>query len=96
MFVNAYLLQKKSIYIVKCYYRIEGNSSFHDPDTIETKTREVLLAGGLAHVDVHRPACSLDSSLDVQQFDVLVSVFCLESACSSHEQYRNAMANMVS
>ncbi|MFH4976863.1 hypothetical protein AB6A40_003572 [Gnathostoma spinigerum] len=57
------------------------------------KTREVIRAGGIYHVNVHVNPCCL--RLAEQQFDILVSIFCLESACSTYEEYVRAMGNML-
>jgi hypothetical protein len=64
---------------------------------IEEETRRVVKNGSILHANVHNAEVlganqNINSS---QQFDILVSIFCLESACSTLTEYKNALKNMV-
>jgi len=61
---------------------------------IEEKARKLVHKGGIHPVNVHdNPVMGASSSS--KHFDILVTVFCLESASSSLEQYRHAMGNTL-
>ena len=72
-------------------------------EKIEAETRKALLAGGLLKADVKNskvltPNSSADEQMGIknmQTFDILVSIFCLESACSNLSEYKNSLENMV-
>ncbi|KAI6225292.1 putative methyltransferase B0303.2 [Aphelenchoides fujianensis] len=64
---------------------------------MEEETRAAVKAGGILHANVHNEEVLRENptiNADVH-FDVLVSIFCLESACSTHEQYARAIRNML-
>ncbi|KAI6241751.1 hypothetical protein M3Y99_00338100 [Aphelenchoides fujianensis] len=66
-------------------------------ERMEEETRAAVKTGGILHANVHNEEVlgenpKIDPGV---QFDVLVSIFCLESACSTHEQYARAMRNML-
>lgn len=59
-------------------------------------TRRLIKNGGVLKANVHEEQVlgnnqNLNSE---QQFDILISIFCLESACSTMCEYKNALHNM--
>lgn len=65
-------------------------------DKIEEHSRQLVRNGGALRCDVHQRKVFIEEAVGMpSQFDILVSVFCLESACSSKDEYKNALHNMV-
>uniref|UniRef100_A0A0N5AVT5 Methyltransf_11 domain-containing protein n=1 Tax=Syphacia muris TaxID=451379 RepID=A0A0N5AVT5_9BILA len=81
--------------VIQIVSRVEGSGLCADLQKIETESRRVIQNGGVYISDVHLDACGLEPSTSMPKIDVLVSVFCLESACSTHQQYREAMKHML-
>lgn len=64
---------------------------------METEARWRVNAGGIVLGDVHHPGVLTDPTVSAPPtYDVVVSIFCLESACSDYESYCRAMRNIVS
>lgn len=77
-------------------FRTEGYCTYPDPCQImETESREAVLNGGLYRSNVHEPTVLLDAPNVKANFDIMVSVFCLESACTELTEYDKAMSNMI-
>uniref|UniRef100_A0A914W3V5 Uncharacterized protein n=1 Tax=Plectus sambesii TaxID=2011161 RepID=A0A914W3V5_9BILA len=65
-------------------------------ELMQEETRRKVNAGGVLHCDVHQPAVLTDRGTAPATYDVVVSIFCLESACDNFESYCRAMRNIVS
>ncbi|KAI6176540.1 hypothetical protein M3Y97_00809100 [Aphelenchoides bicaudatus] len=80
--------------VIKTIARNEGlpttESTFNK---IENETRDVLRDGGILHSNVHKKW--ILGTNPENEFDVLVSIFCLEAACSSMSEYKRALKNMM-
>lgn len=71
---------------------------------VEDNTRRLVKAGGVLWSNVHdqdicpdlpvKQVCEKAHSSRIQ-VDIMVSVFCLESACSTYHEYCTALENMV-
>jgi len=84
--------------VIKTIARNEGLLALSEVfDKIEEDTRKVVENGGVLHANVHNENI-LDANQNVnssQEFDILVSIFCLESACCNMAEYKNALQNML-
>ena len=65
-----------------------------DVAEIEEKARTVVFKGGIHDADVHQRLVMGATGFS-KHFDILVTIFCLESANSSLEQYKCSMRNTV-
>ncbi|GMT17348.1 hypothetical protein PFISCL1PPCAC_8645 [Pristionchus fissidentatus] len=76
--------------------RTEGitGSSENMNEKAEKRTQELVHAGGVLFSNVHRSPCVPD--LKEQVVDIMVSVFCLESACKDLDEYGKCVKNMMS
>ncbi|VDM45158.1 unnamed protein product [Toxocara canis] len=83
--------------LIRIVCRMEGECLVNGDEVhdIEEQARSLVTAGGIYHADVTTSPCCQRERLPIQQFDILVSVFCLESACTNYESYCQAMANML-
>lgn len=67
---------------------------------VENETRKVVENGGIFKADVRKNGVLIlnqnDPKLPDESFDIIVSVFCLESACANHEEYILSLENIVS
>ncbi|CAD5214682.1 unnamed protein product [Bursaphelenchus okinawaensis] len=82
--------------VIRTIARCEGQDPYPNPcEIMEREARNAVLKGGILKSNVHEPGVlKVPEKLDV--FDVIVSVFCLESACTEHDEYEKAFANMTS
>uniref|UniRef100_A0A914EJM4 Methyltransferase type 11 domain-containing protein n=1 Tax=Acrobeloides nanus TaxID=290746 RepID=A0A914EJM4_9BILA len=62
---------------------------------VEEKTRNVVLNGGIVHANVHHHEVLDKNVFRDQKFDILVSIFCLEGACSTYDEYVKAFNNII-
>lgn len=60
---------------------------------IEAETRESVRGGDILHSNVHKK--QILGKNPTNEFDILISIFCLEAACSSMAEYKRALKNMV-
>ncbi|KAE9552751.1 hypothetical protein FO519_004013 [Halicephalobus sp. NKZ332] len=87
---------------IKVIARTEGVHLKNDKEVneIEEQTRRTVENGGIYKADVRTKDVLLLNSKDPKpkdkQFDIVVSVFCLESACSTHEEYVSSLKNVLS
>lgn len=69
-------------------------------NAVEEKARKIVLNGGIFKADVHNKNVLILNNDEKKPkdvtYDIAVSVFCLESACSTHDEYKKALANIVS
>uniref|UniRef100_A0A7E4W5J0 NNMT/PNMT/TEMT family protein n=1 Tax=Panagrellus redivivus TaxID=6233 RepID=A0A7E4W5J0_PANRE len=86
---------------IRVIARTEGThiGTEKDVNAIEEQARKVVEAGGIYKADVRKPEVvlptdGLPAPVD-QLFDVMVSVFCLESACATHDEYVESLNNML-
>ncbi|CAD5220707.1 unnamed protein product [Bursaphelenchus xylophilus] len=83
--------------VIKTIARCEGQETYPDPcEVMEREARSAVLKGGVIRSNVHDKDVLLDLPEKLEPFDAIVSVFCLESACTEQEEYVNAFANIVS
>ncbi|GMS87304.1 hypothetical protein PENTCL1PPCAC_9479, partial [Pristionchus entomophagus] len=80
---------------IKVILRTEGITGSTDNvlEKVEKRTQELVHAGGVLFSNVHDSPCVPD--LPEDQVDILVSVFCLESACKNLEEYNTCVKNMM-
>ncbi|CEF64610.1 Methyltransferase, NNMT/PNMT/TEMT family and Putative NNMT/PNMT/TEMT methyltransferase, nematoda family-containing protein [Strongyloides ratti] len=85
-------------YVIKIIKRTEGGlplvgKQFED---FEEKARECVKKGGIFKSDVHSDEiCDWDEcGIEEKEFDILVSVFCLESACSNYDEYKKSLKRL--
>ena len=64
-------------------------------EQIDCETQRKVKAGGILHCDVHESGVLSDPGTAPATFDVVVSIFCLESACNNYESYCRAMRNII-
>ncbi|TKR57694.1 hypothetical protein L596_030363 [Steinernema carpocapsae] len=62
---------------------------------IEALARQKVNRGGIFHADVHQEKVCPFEAMSNREYDIMVSIFCLEAACSNYEEYRQAMKNMT-
>ncbi|KAK0418560.1 hypothetical protein QR680_013640 [Steinernema hermaphroditum] len=62
---------------------------------IEALCRQKVAKGGIFHADVHQPKVCPFEQMANREYDIMVSIFCLEAACSTFDEYRQAMKNMT-
>ena len=69
-----------------------------DINAVEEQARKVVENGGIFKADVHLKDILIlsDQEPTDKTYDIAVSVFCLESACSTHDEYKKALNNIVS
>ncbi|KAI6214666.1 hypothetical protein M3Y94_00295400 [Aphelenchoides besseyi] len=84
--------------VLKVIARNEGIRTEHSIlMEMEEKARIAVKNGGILHADVHNENV-LEQTSTVKsnsQFDILVTIFCLESACRTYEEYSNALKNIL-
>ncbi|CAD6190443.1 unnamed protein product [Caenorhabditis auriculariae] len=80
---------------IKVIIRTEGGHPPTDAviDVVEGKARGTVKSGGIHFADVHLPRPVPD--LPVDQVDILVTIFTLESACRNYEEYCSCVNNML-
>lgn len=61
---------------------------------VEDITRRLVKNGGILWSNVHEQ--NIVPDLKIDQVDIVTSVFCLESACSTYHEYCTALENIVS
>uniref|UniRef100_A0A0N5B1T2 NNMT/PNMT/TEMT family protein n=1 Tax=Strongyloides papillosus TaxID=174720 RepID=A0A0N5B1T2_STREA len=85
--------------VIRIIKRTEGGVPLvgNEFDEIEEKARDCVRKGGILKVDVHQnEICNWkEYGIDESQFDVLVSVFCLESACSNYDEYKKCLQRLA-
>ncbi|TKR57677.1 hypothetical protein L596_030347 [Steinernema carpocapsae] len=82
--------------VVKVVLRNEGSRPMPDDkisEIIET-VRQKVNNGGIFQADVHNENV-IPFNKNKIVFDLMVSVFCLEAACSNFDEYKVAMRNMT-
>lgn len=85
-------------YVYRELFRTEGTCNYttEELNQIEERSRRVVRDGGAIRCDVHQPNIFIEDAVGLPpHFDILVSVFCLESACSTKDEYRKALNNIV-
>jgi hypothetical protein len=81
--------------------RTEGLHLKNDKEVnaVEEKARKLVENGGIFKADVHtKNVLILNNDQQKpkdQTYDIAVSVFCLESACSTHDEYKQALKNII-
>ncbi|CAJ0578797.1 unnamed protein product, partial [Mesorhabditis spiculigera] len=80
---------------IKVILRSEGSSPPSDNELkkIEEKTRDLVADGGILWGNVHLER--VVPELPLKKVDVVLSVFCLESACHNYDQYLSCMKNIT-
>jgi SAM-dependent methyltransferase len=89
---------KRAIHVIA---RTEGVHLKNDKEVneAEEKARKLVENGGIFKADVHTKDVLIlndDQKPKDKMFDIAVSVFCLESACSTHDEYKQALKNIIS
>ncbi|CAJ0941396.1 unnamed protein product, partial [Mesorhabditis belari] len=80
---------------IRVIKRTEGGFPPSDDElnVIEEHTRGIVKKGGILWGNVHLH--TVVPELPIKQVDVVLSVFCLESACHNFDQYINCMKNIT-
>uniref|UniRef100_A0A0N4Z6K6 NNMT/PNMT/TEMT family protein n=1 Tax=Parastrongyloides trichosuri TaxID=131310 RepID=A0A0N4Z6K6_PARTI len=85
--------------VIRIIKRTEGGHPLTDSqfERFESEARECVKRGGIFKADVHsEEICNWkENGIEECQFDILISVFCLESACSNHQQYRDCIRRLT-
>uniref|UniRef100_A0A0K0E8T0 Methyltransf_11 domain-containing protein n=2 Tax=Strongyloides stercoralis TaxID=6248 RepID=A0A0K0E8T0_STRER len=85
-------------YVINIIKRTEGGLPLVGKqfEKFEEKARECVKNGGIFKSDVHKDEiCNWDEcGIQENQFDILVSVFCLESACSDYDEYKKCLKRL--
>ncbi|PAV65432.1 hypothetical protein WR25_12525 [Diploscapter pachys] len=80
---------------IKVILRTEGGNFLQQGiiETSEEKARGVVKCGGIYFADVHQNP--VVPSMEGRQVDILLTIFTLESACQTYEQYKVCVKNMM-
>ncbi|VDP44813.1 unnamed protein product [Heligmosomoides polygyrus] len=80
---------------IKVIKRSEGCSPATDEELNETeeKARAAVKRGGIMYANVHDSP--VVPGLKDRQVDILVTIFTLESACQTYQEYRQCILNVV-
>ncbi|VDK50264.1 unnamed protein product [Anisakis simplex] len=82
--------------LISIVTRTEGECPVSEKDIseIESKARSLIRSGGTYQADITQAFLSNKHFMQ-KQFDIIVSVFCLESATTDYQTYCQSMSNML-